>query len=229
MDEFSFGDRKSYPQVGTQCLDAAKVVFKSSDIRTYRVRADRDGEVIDIQNRQTLGDSRVEAGYIEHKKERRNRRALRGANSDWAEDLRCALEYESALVSGEERLDPGNQVSGDTSSDEDSSQLVCTDVVKSTCDIQEESRYFEGSGLKQADFMGESSDSLETAQTSQGPTLSGVQEAKAAVGGGKMKSRKSFEDFGDTFELDNDAKESWCTIIRFAWFIQDNAVGLLHG
>ena len=117
---------------------------------------------------------------------------------------------------GEERLDPGNQVSGDTSSGKDSSQLVCTDIIKSTFDIQEESRYFEGSGLKQADLVGESSDSVETAQTSQRPTLIGVQEAKGADGGGKTKSRKSFEDFGDSFEENNDAKGRRCTVIRFA-------------
>jgi len=83
----------------------------------------------------------VEAGYIQHKKKRRNGRTLRGANSDRAENLRCTLEYELALAFGEERLDPGNQVNGDTSSGEDHSQLVCADVVKSTFDIQEESRW----------------------------------------------------------------------------------------
>ena len=77
--------------------------------------------------------------------------------------------------------------------------------------------------------MGESSDSFETAQTGQGPKLVGVQEAKGAGRGGKTKSRKYFEDFGDSFEQDNDAKGSRCTVIRFAWFIQDNTVGLLHG
>jgi len=41
-------------------------------------------------------------------------------------------------------------------------------------------------------------------------------------------SRKSFEDLGDSLEQDNDAKGSRYTGIRFAWFIQDNAVGLLH-
>jgi len=81
----------------------------------------------------------VEAGYIRHKQERRNWRALRAANSDRAENLRRALEYESALAFGEERFDPGNQVLGDTSSGEDGSQLVCADVVKSTFDIQEQS------------------------------------------------------------------------------------------
>jgi len=48
-------------------------------------------------------------------------------------------------------------------------------------------------------------------------------------GGGKTKSRKSFQDFGDSFEQDNDAKRSRCTVIRFAWFIEDTTVGLLHG
>jgi len=139
------------------------------------------------------------------------------------------LEYKLALAFREERLDPGNQVSGDTSSGEDRSQLVCADVVKSTFDIQEESRYREGSGLKQADFVGESSDSVKTAQTGQGPSLIGVQEAKGAGGRGETKSRKSFEDFGDGLEQDNDAKGSRCMVIGFAWFIQDNAVGLLHG
>jgi len=80
----------------------------------------------------------VEAGYIKHKMERRNQRALRGANSDRAENLRSALEYESALAFGEDRLDPGNQVRGDTSSGKDSSQPVCAEVVKSTFDIQVE-------------------------------------------------------------------------------------------
>jgi len=77
--------------------------------------------------------------------------------------------------------------------------------------------------------VGKSSDSVKTAQTGQGPTLIQVQEAKGAGGGGKTKSRKSFEDFGDSFEQDNDAKGTRCTVIRFAWFIQDNTVGLLHG
>jgi len=81
----------------------------------------------------------VEAGYVKHIKERRNRKALRSANSDRAEDLGRALEYESALAFGEERLDLGNQVRGDTSSGEDGSQLVCADVVKTTFDMQEES------------------------------------------------------------------------------------------
>ena len=107
----------------------------------------------------------MEAGYIKHKNEMRNRRALRSANSDRAENLRRTLEYESALVLGEERLDPGNLASRDTSSGEDSCQFVCTDVVKTTFAVQQESRYFEGSGLKQADVVGESSDSVETAQT----------------------------------------------------------------
>jgi len=70
----------------------------------------------------------VKAGYIEHKQTRRNGRALSGANSDGAENLRCTLEYESALAFGEERLDSGNQVSGDTFSGEAHSQLVCADL-----------------------------------------------------------------------------------------------------
>jgi len=48
VNEFGFGDRKSHRQVGTLSLDATKIVLKSSDIGTYRVRADRDGEVVDI-------------------------------------------------------------------------------------------------------------------------------------------------------------------------------------
>jgi len=90
----------------------------------------------------------MEASYIKHKKKRRNGRALRGAKSDRAGNLRCTLEYKSALAFGEETLDPGNQVRGDTSSGEDRSQLVCADVVKSPFDLQEDSRYCEGSGLK---------------------------------------------------------------------------------
>ena len=92
--------------------------MKSADVRTNRVRADRDGEVVDIGDRQTLGDSRMEAGYIKHEEKRRNGRALRGANLDRAENLRRTLEDKSALAFGEERLDPGNQIGGDTSSGE---------------------------------------------------------------------------------------------------------------
>ena len=90
----------------------------------------------------------MEAGYIKHKKEGRNRRALRGANRDWAANPRHALEYETALAFGEERLDPGDQVGGDTPFGEDIGQLVCTDIVKTTFDILEESLNFEGSSLK---------------------------------------------------------------------------------
>jgi len=81
----------------------------------------------------------VQAGYIKHKKKTRYRRALRGANRDWAENLRRALENESALAFGEERLNSGNQIGGDTSFGEDIGQLVCTDIVKTTFVIQEES------------------------------------------------------------------------------------------
>ena len=76
--------------------------------------------------------------------------------------------------------------------------------------------------------MGKSRDSVETAQARQGPTLIGVQEAKGAGGGCETKSRKSFEDLGNSFKQDNDAKGSRCTVIRFARFVQENAVGLLH-
>jgi len=81
----------------------------------------------------------VEAAYIKHKKKGRNQRALRGANSDRAKDPWHALEDESALASGEERLNPGNQIGRDPSFGEDTSQLVCTDIVKTTFDIQKES------------------------------------------------------------------------------------------
>jgi len=116
----------------------------------------------------------VEAGYIKHEEKRRNRRALRGANSDWAKDLWCTLEDETALATGEGRLNPGNQIGGYPSFGEDTSQLVCTSIVETTFDVQEKSRYFEGSSLKKAYFPGEGSNSIETAQTGQGPTLIGV-------------------------------------------------------
>jgi len=48
VNEFSFGDSKSHPQVGPLPLDAAEIVLKSADIPTYRVRANRDGEFVDI-------------------------------------------------------------------------------------------------------------------------------------------------------------------------------------
>jgi len=81
----------------------------------------------------------VEAGYIKHKKKRRNRRALRGANRDRAENLRRVLENESALAFGEERLNPGNQIGGDTSFGEGIGQLVSADIVKTTFVILEKS------------------------------------------------------------------------------------------
>jgi len=98
VNEFSYGDRKSHPQIGTPPLDDGEKVLKSADIGTNRVLADCYGEVVNIGNRQTLGDSGVEAGYVKHKKKRRNRRALRGANRNRAENLRRALENESALA-----------------------------------------------------------------------------------------------------------------------------------
>jgi len=139
VNEFGFGDRKSHPQVSTPPLDDAEKVLKSADIRTNRVRANRYGEVVDIGNRQTLGDSRMEAGYIKHKKKRRNRRALRGANLDPAENPRRTLEDKSALAFGEERLDPGNQIGGDSSFGEGIAQLVSADIVKTSFDVQEKS------------------------------------------------------------------------------------------
>ena len=48
MNEVSFGDRKSHPLVGTLPLEDAEIVLKSADILTYRVRANRDSEVVDI-------------------------------------------------------------------------------------------------------------------------------------------------------------------------------------
>jgi len=64
--------------------------------------------------------------------------------------------------------------------------------------------------------VGKSSDSVETAQTGQGPTLIGVQEAKGAGGGSETKSGNSIEDLGPSFKQHNDAKGSRCTVIRFA-------------
>ena len=135
MNEFGFGDGKGHPKVGTLPLDDAEIVLKSADVQAYRVRADCDGEVVDSSHRQTLRDSRVEAGYIKHKKKRRKSRALRAANNDWAESLGCTMEDETALAFGEERLDSGNQIGQNTSSGEGTSQLICTDIVKTTFNI----------------------------------------------------------------------------------------------
>ena len=81
----------------------------------------------------------VEAGYIKHEEKRRNRRTLRSAKSDRAKDLWCALEGETALATGEERLNPGNQIGGDPSFGENTCQLVCTDIVETPFDVQEKS------------------------------------------------------------------------------------------
>jgi len=81
----------------------------------------------------------VEAGNIEHKKKRRNRRTLRGTEGDWPEHLSSALEDKSALVFGEERLNPRNEIGGDPAFSKDISQLVGADIVKTTFDVQEES------------------------------------------------------------------------------------------
>ena len=78
----------------------------------------------------------MEAGDEEHKEKRRNGRALRGSNSDWAESLRCVLEDESARVFGKERLNSGNQIGGDPPFGQDTSQLVSTDVVKITFHVR---------------------------------------------------------------------------------------------
>jgi len=142
----------------------------------------------------------VEAGYLEHQEKRRNQRALWGANSNRAKDLWGALEDETALATGEARLNPGNQIGGVPSFGEDTSQLVCTDIGETTFDVQEKSRYFEGSILKKAYFVGEGSNSVETAQTGQGPRLIGVFKAKGAGGCGETKGRQSFEYLGDGFE-----------------------------
>jgi len=37
VNEFSFGEGKGYPQVGTLPLDDAEIVLQSADIRMYRV------------------------------------------------------------------------------------------------------------------------------------------------------------------------------------------------
>ena len=41
-------DRESHPEIGTLPLDDAEIVLKRADTRTHRVRADPDGEVVDI-------------------------------------------------------------------------------------------------------------------------------------------------------------------------------------
>jgi len=58
---------------------------------------------------------------------------------DRAEDLRCVFEDESALVFGEEGLNPCHKIGGDHPFGEDSSQLLGADIVKTTLDVQEKS------------------------------------------------------------------------------------------
>ena len=48
VNEFSFGDSKSHPHVGTVSLNDAEIVLKSPDIRTYKVQVNRNGEVVEI-------------------------------------------------------------------------------------------------------------------------------------------------------------------------------------
>jgi len=50
VNEFRFGDGKGHPKVSTPPLDDAEKVLNRADIRTNRIRADCDGEVVDIGN-----------------------------------------------------------------------------------------------------------------------------------------------------------------------------------
>ena len=102
MNEFSFGDRKSDPQVGTLPRDGTEEVLKIANVRLNRVRANCECEIIDVQDRKTLSNCRVEAGNVQHKEKRRNRGALGGTNRHWAEDLRGTLEDKPTLAFGEE-------------------------------------------------------------------------------------------------------------------------------
>jgi len=81
----------------------------------------------------------VEASNIKHKAKRRNWRALRGTKGDQEENLRGALEDESALAFREERLNPCHRMGGDPLLGDNASMLVGTVIVKTTFDIQEES------------------------------------------------------------------------------------------
>ena len=67
---------------------------------------------------------------------------------------------------GEERLDPGDKVAGDTTSSEDAGQLIGVDIVKPTFDVKEKSRYVEGGRLEKADFVCQDGSSVETAEAS---------------------------------------------------------------
>jgi len=44
-----------------------------------------------------------------------------------------------------------------------------------------------------------------------------------------MQGIEAFEDLRDSFAQDNDAERRRCVVVWFAWFVQDNAIGLLHG
>jgi len=48
VNEFSLGEGKGHPQVGTLPLDDGEIVLKRVDIRTYRIRADGDGEIVNV-------------------------------------------------------------------------------------------------------------------------------------------------------------------------------------
>jgi len=82
----------------------------------------------------------MEAGNIENKKKRRNQGTLRDTDGDRAKDLRDVLEDELPLAFGEEKLSPCNEVQGDAPFSKNISQLVGSDILKATFDIQEKSR-----------------------------------------------------------------------------------------
>jgi len=48
VNEFSFGNSNWDPQISTLPLDEVEKVLKRVDVRTYRVQADRNGEIVDI-------------------------------------------------------------------------------------------------------------------------------------------------------------------------------------
>ena len=134
------------------------------------------------------------------------------------------MEDQCALPSRKEAGDPVDHVGGYIFGEQEGPKLGRVDVVEASLYVEEEGGHLQEGPLEGVDLVSEGGYCIRGTEAREGATLVRVKQACFPCQGGESDGKDAFEDLGDGFKEDDNAKGGRSVVGRFAGFVEDNPV-----
>ena len=198
--------------------------MQTSYVGPVRRRCHCEGEVIHVGDHDARWDAEMEGDDVDEEEKGRQWGAFGGPYRDHGRYAGGTFKDEVTSSSCEEGGDTVDHIGGYVFGEQAGPELRRVDIVKTSFYVEKEGGYLQEGSLEGSDFVGEGGHRIRGAEAGEGAALVRVTQACLSCQGGEPDCENALNDFGDSFEEDNDAEGGRGVVARFAGFVEDNSI-----